>query len=399
MANPTAARSAFPDNATWIGAAPSAFAAAPLGTTQLRTTFELPAGAVVTRARAFVASPGYCTLRLDGHDTDDSVLGAFTVFTRRILYDVLDLTELLRRPANSTAVPPTRPGDSHSRSVPVPPTRHALALTLANGWYSQPTVNLGPRMASVVLRIGYTVPAVPGNPGATTPVGPGELTAVVVSDGSWRATHGPAVLNDFYRGVTHDARVETPGWELPAYTEPPGRWVPATQLPSPLLPGSGVLRVTGMPPIRRAEAFTPHSIRWFGPSPVNPAAGGGGWVVDFGQNIAGTVELSIPAAVLAAARPGTNITIRHAETVHPDARSTTSTARRSPSSPLTSSAPPAWRPASPPMVVGLGVAPSSSSRGTRTSQVWPISFSFPFFGKGYFRVYSPTLLYYVFWAK
>ena len=90
------AKAAFPGGAEWIGLAPPAFAAAPLGTTQLRTTFELPAGAVATHARAYVASPGYYSLRVDGALADEErVLGAFTVFTRKILYDVLDVTALL----------------------------------------------------------------------------------------------------------------------------------------------------------------------------------------------------------------------------------------------------------------------------------------------------------------
>ena len=185
----------FPDNASWIGAAPAAFAAAPLGTTQLRTSFELPAGTVVTRARAYVASPGYYSLRLDGQDADDTVLGAFTVFTRRILYDVLDVTALL---LNSTPVSAV-----NVKKKATTPTRHALAVTLANGWYSQPTVNLGPRMVSIVLRIDYATAAA-FDPASTSTVRGGSL--VVVSDGTWRQTHGPTVMNDIYQGVVQRPR-------------------------------------------------------------------------------------------------------------------------------------------------------------------------------------------------
>ena len=297
----------LPDGASWIGSSPAAFAAAPLGTTQLRTTFSLPAGAVVTRARAYVASPGYYTLQLDGRDADDTVLGAFTVFTRRILYDAIDVTALLGAAAAT--------GDAGGAAAASPsgPVRHAVAITLANGWYSQPTVGLGPRMVSVVLRINYTVadtvrPHAAGHSGSLA----------VVSGGAWRETHGPTTSNDFYPGVVHDARLETPGWLLPNYTEAgtPGRWGAAAVLDSPLLPRVGTLRVAGMPAIRRCETFAPRSVRWFGAAQASPNPPG--WVVDFGQNIAGTVELSIPASVLRAAQPGTNITIQHAETVHPD---------------------------------------------------------------------------------
>jgi alpha-L-rhamnosidase len=291
--------------AEWIGLAPSAFAAAALGTTQLRTTFELPAGAVATRARAYVASPGYYTLCIDGKEADeDSVLGAFTVFTRKILYDALDVTRLLALAHGGGGGNDNATGNSSSGTA-----RHALAITLANGWYSQPTVNLGPRMVSVVLRVDYTHPQ-QGNNALQSG------TVTVVSDGAWRETHGPETANDFYVGVTHDARQETPGWQLANYTEGgAGRWGAAAVLPSPLLPGgAGEMRVAGMPPVRRCETLEPRTVEWFPPTAKNPA----GWVVDFGQNIAGQVQLTIPPSVLAAAPAGSNITVRHAEVSWPN---------------------------------------------------------------------------------
>jgi hypothetical protein len=266
---------AFPDSAQWIGLAPSAFAAAPLGTTQLRTTFDLPVGAVATRARAYVAAPGYYSLYIDGKMVDEArVLGAFTVFTRKILYDVIDVTPLLlgggdqdRGDSGSTTTTTSTSSTSTSNGG-----RHALALTLANGWYSQPTVNLGPRMVSLVLRIDYTMDAqaqgghvqggdvqggnvqagnVQGRNAqgenvqgghAQTPQRVGTMT--VVSDGAWRETHGPETGTDIYLGTTHDARQETPGWRLGNYTEggAAGRWRAAAVLPSPLLPGMGIMQ-------------------------------------------------------------------------------------------------------------------------------------------------------------
>jgi alpha-L-rhamnosidase len=285
---------AFPDKALWIGVSPSAFAQAPLGTTQLRTTFELPAS-VITRARVYIAAPGYYSLCLDGKVADEArVLGAFTVFTRKILYDHFDVTSLLLREGDQDINGNVAGNSSNGSNL------HALTITLANGWYSQPTVNLGPRMVSVVLRIDY---ALPNN---TL-----ESTMAVVSDGSWRETHGPETANDIYLGTTHDARQETPGWWLANYTEAsdPGRWGAAAVLPSPLLPGVGTMRVATMPPVRRCKAFEPHAIKWFAPTATTPA----NWVVDFGQNIAGTVQLTIPPSVLAAAPVGANITLRHAE--------------------------------------------------------------------------------------
>lgn len=278
----------------------------------------------MTRASAFVASPGYYTLAVDGRLSSDAVLGPFTVFTRRLLYDVLDVTSLfIRRPApeqepthdggGSVHVEPderihTSAMASHSMTTPrtIPTQRHALAVTLANGWYSQPTVALGPRMMSLRLNIAYVLPNMSRG------------TVVVVSNSSWYATDGPTTLADIYLGAVHDASLETIGWELPGYNmssnTPMGRWSPATELVSPLLPTVGVLRAQVMPPIRRVESFKPVSTTFFAATASAEAM----WVIDFGQNMAGTVCLSIPAAVIAAAPSGSNITVRHAEAVYPN---------------------------------------------------------------------------------
>jgi alpha-L-rhamnosidase len=74
------------------------------------------------------------------------------------------------------------------------------------------------------------------------------------------------------------------------------------------------MRVAGMPPVRRCDAFEPRAVKWFPRTATTPP----GWVVDFGQNIAGTVQLTIPASILAVAPAGTNITLRHAEVTWPN---------------------------------------------------------------------------------
>ena len=166
-------------------------------------------------------------------------------------------------------------------------------------------------MVSVVLRVDYTLAQQQQDGGALLQGG----TLTVVSDGSWRKTHGPESASDVYLGTTHDARQETPGWLLANYTEAPaGRWGAAAVLPSPLLPGVGTMRASGMPPVRRCETLEPRTVEWFGPTATTPA----GWVVDFGQNIAGTVRITIPPSVLAAAPAGSNITLRHAEVSWPN---------------------------------------------------------------------------------
>ena len=160
------------------------------------------------------------------------------------------------------------------------------------------------------------------------------------------------VVADIYLGATYDARMELPGWQMPGYFNADGsvavkvppsvirsstsdngrartdarstsavdaaRWHPPPVLPSPLLPGVGVLRAHVMPQVRQCSAFTPRSIRWYPRTATAPA---GGWVVDFGQNIAGTVQLKIPAAMISSAPAGSSIIVRHSEVLWPNGAS------------------------------------------------------------------------------
>eukprot|EP00039_Didymoeca_costata_P022255 m.346415 g.346415 ORF g.346415 m.346415 type:complete len:1026 (-) comp29031_c0_seq1:57-3134(-) len=268
--------SSLPGGAKWISISDEDFNSTRLGTTQIRSLFNIPSDcSTVTRARVFVASPGYYSLMINGEEASDSVLGAFTVFTRKILYDVHDVTDLL----------------THS-------VRQSVALTLGNGWYSQPTVALGPRMVSVYISVQYN-----NTQGIAHNI-------TVGSSNSWRVTQGPSTVADIYLGTVHDARLETPGWELKDYTEPPGRWSAALEVATPLL-STGFLRAHLLPPIRRCEVFQPQSVVLFESSKFSDLPV---WVVDFGQNIAGVVRIQVPADVVARASAGSYITIRHAET-------------------------------------------------------------------------------------
>lgn len=302
----------FPNSSQWLGTSEDEFNANRLGTTQLRGTFELPPGAIVTRARAFVASPGYYSIAIDGNAGSDAALGSFTVFTRRILYDVLDVTATLN-PRTTYGFPTHTeqavPGDRYQETTDIrtedasPATQHVVAITLGNGWYSQPTVALGPRTVSLYMSIAYVLPDGHAN------------VTVVVTDSSWVVTAGPTTLSDIYLGATYDARLATPGWDKPGFVTTATRWHPATVHPSPLVKNVGLLRSQIMPRIRRCETFQPQSTRWF--SGDNQTSQGV-WVVDFGQNMAGTVEITIPGVLLLGTQPGTNITVRHAEMVWPN---------------------------------------------------------------------------------
>lgn len=245
----------------------------------------------------------YYTRSVDENRVGDAVLGAFTVFTRRILYDVFDVTDILTSAAEEQG------NIMDKRNI-----NHSLAITLGNGWYSQPTVALGPRMVKLYMSVDYTVSSEIDTPQTQHADEDTFGLLTIVSNSSWMLANGPTVIADIYLGATHDARKETIGWELPNYTttSDKDRWIAAVTLPSPLLNNVGVLRAQLMPRIRQCQRFTPQSVRWFSASSKLPA----GWVVDFGQNMAGTVELTIPSSVLRTLKSGSNITVRHAEMVY-----------------------------------------------------------------------------------
>ena len=71
---------------------------------QLRYEFNVSSGQVVTAAHVYILGLGYYQLRLNGERVGDQVLGAFTTFERRLLYDTHDVTYMLREGPNAVAV-------------------------------------------------------------------------------------------------------------------------------------------------------------------------------------------------------------------------------------------------------------------------------------------------------
>jgi alpha-L-rhamnosidase len=88
------------------------------GANMLRGEFVI-AGSGVTRARLYVLGMGYYQSWLNGQKTDPHVLGPFTTFESRLLYDVWDVTPL------------------------IVPGCNTLGVMLGAGWYAQPTINAG----------------------------------------------------------------------------------------------------------------------------------------------------------------------------------------------------------------------------------------------------------------
>ncbi|MGR6999276.1 family 1 glycosylhydrolase [Yinghuangia aomiensis] len=121
-----------------------------------------------------------------------------------------------------------------------------------------------------------------------------DRTEVVVTDDGFRTGEGAVRAGSIYDGVTIDARLDQPGWNLPQFDDHDWEfaevvdWDPTT-LTDPVAP-----------PIRRIEELAPHEIR---------LSRRGTTIVDFGQNISGWVRLKVRGS------RGQVVTVRHAETV------------------------------------------------------------------------------------
>jgi alpha-L-rhamnosidase len=125
----------------------------------------------------------------------------------------------------------------------------------------------------------------------------GEKHLEVVSDTSWRAHPGPVVSDSVYDGETYDARLETPGWDLPGYSD--ASWKPAAAAEAP----KGELSAQMMPPIRAVDTILP--LKMTSPRP-------GMYVFDMGQNFSGWVRLKVRGP------RGTEVRLRHAELLYED---------------------------------------------------------------------------------
>ena len=216
----------------------------------------------VTRAVAYVVGLGYYKLYVNGVKASTHELGAFTTFTKRVYYDTWDVTALMVG------------------------SKQAIGVVLGNGWYSQPTVNVG--SPSLYCRVSITF-----SDGTTTDV---------VSSTKWQSAMGPVGANDIYGGEVYDAQREQPDWSLPAFDA--SKWTAAAASSAP----SATVKISSharLPPIRVGETYSP--ITMYESSP-------GVYVYDFGQNMAGFVTLRIPSGIATAA--GTNISMLHAEAVH-----------------------------------------------------------------------------------
>ncbi|MBE2268426.1 MAG: family 78 glycoside hydrolase catalytic domain [Anaerolinea sp.] len=217
----------------------------------------------IISARAYVASPNWIELHVNGSKVGDRVLEpAQTDAGRRVLYTTYDVTGHLRA------------GDN------------VIGAIVGNGWYGTPKL-------LVQLEIRLT-------DGTMQQVISGKWNA----GGSWwRVADGAVRENGVYDGETYDARLERPGWDTPDNFGElfPNRdnWAGAMATEPP----GGRLVAAALEPVKVIE--TRRAVTLTQPMP-------GVFVFDIGQNLAGWARITVQGI------RDTIVTLQFAEAVYPD---------------------------------------------------------------------------------
>ncbi|CAM3424716.1 family 78 glycoside hydrolase catalytic domain [Occultella aeris] len=247
--------------------APGRWHAEPIGLTTptrpaepglVRTEFELPAP--VRRATLFATATGAYQVAINGNDVDDQVLKpGWTPYQYRLIHETTDVTALLAEGANAVGI------------------RFAGAWATELYGFRDRAHRVYAEQPSVALQL-----IVEHTDGTTT-----EL----VTDGTWRAGHGPITASGIYAGESYDARLAQPGWSAAGFDD--GGWSPARVAEPTIVPEPRT-----SPPVRRIEEVAVAEVI---------STPSGRTILDFGQNLVGRLRITVSG------QEGRIITLRHAE--------------------------------------------------------------------------------------
>ena len=221
------------------------------------------------KARIYVSAAAYAKIEINGERVSSSSLNpGYTHYDRRNLYNVCDITSLLR------------PGDN------------VVTAVLGNGFYNE-IDRLGvwdfdraswhgrPRLCCEI-RLFYD-----------------DHEISVNSDATWQAADSPYLVNDIYSGDTYDARLEPTGVERPDYEALTWRPCVVVDAPSPLRKAQQ-MGLTEIDSICR-----PVALRSIGDSI---------YVIDFGINMSGYARLRLRGPA------GTEVRVQHGEELDKEGR-------------------------------------------------------------------------------
>eukprot|EP00729_Bicosta_minor_P017132 gene17132-31839_t len=249
---------------------------------------------------------GYAKTWLNGNLTDTHELGQFVTFEERVLYDCVDVTAQIRNGVN------------------------AFGVMVGVGWFAAEGINVGPRQFLALLSVQTVDGSTVYYPSTLTAssnserenehaqqerqiqrdstrrdAGGGEVAAAAASGG---AGGGEEVEGGGRSGSQRPSAAAAPAMTIPmAFKATTGPVVFEAEAPaiSPVTLGARI--VSHKTAITTDASYSPISIT----EPV--ASMPGTFVVDFGQNMAGQVELHVrdcPA--------GTVISMQHTEVLYPN---------------------------------------------------------------------------------
>jgi alpha-L-rhamnosidase len=219
--------------------------------TAYRLRAEFTVSAPFTKARIYSTAHGVYSLEVNstGLDIGDLAPG-WTSYRHELRYQTSDVTSLLEQGEN------------------------AVGVLLADGWYRGRLGfngglwnNYGDDL-SVLLQLELTSPE-------------GDVS-VIPLEPSWTWTTAPIVATGLYEGETFDARQEIAGWSAAGFDD--SSWQSATRLPLAGFPAS--LNAPDGPPINTTERL---------PAVTVDHLANGRIRLDFGQNMAGKVEITVDA--------------------------------------------------------------------------------------------------------
>ena len=229
----------------------------------LRTKFKVGCG--VKSAKLFVCGLGCGEYYINGQKvTEDMIDPPFTNYEKEVFYRIYDVTTLLSE-------------------------KNAFAALLGEGWYSQSRVwtRTGFKYGDVCLLAQLEIT-----------LENGEKQIITTNTADWTYKYSPITMNNLYGGETYDCRLETP--DFADYDGDEEEWGPVIEDTTP----RGELKLCMMPPVRIIRSMPAISVK------QTSGREDGAWIVDFGENVAGIVEIKLPPTPR-----GAQVTLRFTENI------------------------------------------------------------------------------------
>lgn len=213
----------------------------------------------LAKARIYSTAHGVYSFKINGNAaTEDMFLPGRTVYTKRLQYQTYDITTLLQEGEN------------------------VLSVMFGDGWWRGAV-----GAQSNYYTFGYKL-AFLGQIALTYSDG---TEQIIASDRSFKYSAGPLLKSDTKCGEIYDARLVQSGWDKPGFDD--SSWKNVWEVDCDL----SNLVATSSVPVRTMESFSPAILN----------TPDGNTVLDFGQNIAGFMEMKVLAP------SGTKIVMEYSE--------------------------------------------------------------------------------------